>query len=100
MTALCEVALAKAEHRGTVELGVPADVVVLAGAKAARAAGPGLVAAVAQIAEHGFRVPVLRLAGEHRPTLEDEHACAAARKLQRDRAASDTGADDHHVIGL
>src|SRR5207237_4057793 len=86
---LAEVALAEAEHRAAVELRVAPDEVVLARPKALAAAGvPGLVAAVAQVAEHRHRVPVLRLARPHPAALEDPHAGAAAGELVGDSAAA------------
>src|SRR6185295_12817751 len=86
------------EHRRAVELGVPADEVVLPRTEAALAAGPGLGAAVAQVDEHRFGVPVLRLARQHGPAFEDQHARTGAGELQRHRASTDAGADDHDVL--
>src|SRR5262249_58323851 len=67
-----EIALAKAEHRGAIHLGVPAYVVELAWAEGmAGAVIPRLCSAVAILDKHGFRVPVLRLARQALPTLQN-----------------------------
>jgi hypothetical protein len=95
---LLEVALAKAEHRRAVELGLAADVVVDPGLEALAAlVVPGLLGNVAVLDEDLVRVPVLDLAGQPAASLEDQDPLPRRRQVPGEGAAAGAAADDDDV---
>ena len=59
---------------------------------------PGVVGDVATGVEHLLRLPVLRLAGQEVPSLEQEDPLAGGRQGVRQRAPSCSGPDHDHVV--
>src|SRR5258707_358377 len=61
---------------------------------------PRPVAAKAKPAKDNSRIPIPRPTRQLRPTFKNQTPGPPPRELQRPRAAADTGADDHDVMGL
>jgi hypothetical protein len=101
MLDLSKVLRAEPEQRGTVELGVAADVVVLLGGElVALLVAPLLVGRVLPLEKDGRRVPVVTLAGEVAAPLEEQDALARGRQLPRESPPAGAAADDDDVVVL
>src|SRR5437764_13151074 len=99
MAQLAEVALAQPEQRGAVELRVAPDVVVRVGVEFLSILVPPLfLRAVAALEHDGLGVPVLFLAGNVTPSLEQQDALAGGGEPVGQRAAPRAGADDDDVV--
>jgi hypothetical protein len=95
-----EVPFAEAGQARSVHFRAAADHVVHAGdERAAGAVAPPLGRRVAALEEHPSRRPVLRLARQAPPPLQDEDVDAPPRQGLRDGAAAHAGSSDHHVCG-
>jgi hypothetical protein len=95
---LIEVALAQPHQGGAVEARVAADEVIAVGRERVAVLVPPLVlGAVAVLDEHRLRIPVLRLARQVRPALQDEDLLAGRRQSLGQRRATGAGAHDDHV---
>src|SRR5215467_4165006 len=99
MADFAEVVLAQPEEDRTVELRLPADVVVLAGVELLPVlVDPLLVSLVARAGDHLAAVPVLGLAANVIAALEDQDAEARRGEAVGERAAACAAADDDHVV--
>src|SRR5205814_2834206 len=85
-----EVALAEAREARPVHLRVAADPVVHAGGEVDTRAGvlPCLAVPVDMVDEHPRRIPVVFLAREPGPSLEDDRAYAPLAERARERSSS------------
>src|SRR3954453_16691119 len=96
---LLEVALAEAQQRPAVDLGVAADEVL--GVRAERHAVlvvPALAGDVSLAPEDLLGVPVLELTREVAAALEQQDPPARRGEAVRERATARAGADDDHVV--
>jgi hypothetical protein len=101
MCDLAEVLRSEPEERGTIELGVAADVIVLLGGElVAFPVAPLLVGRVLPLQEDGGRVPVVTLARQISAPFEQQDALAGRRQLPGERPSACPAADDDDVVVL
>ena len=101
MLDLPEVLRPQPEQRSTVELRVPADVVVLLGGElVALPVAPLFVSGVLPTEEDRLGFPVVALAREVAAPFEQQDALAGWRQLPGERSSACTAADDDDVVVL
>src|SRR4029450_3574412 len=100
MAQLTEVLLPEAVERGAVELRRAADEVVHLGLERLRclAVEPGVLRDVAVVDEHVPDGPVVRLALEPVPGLQQENALARGSETPHEGASARAAADDDDVV--
>jgi len=96
-----EVLCAKAEHGGTVDLGLASDIVsLLRVERLALLILPDLFGVVAIFEEDGGGIPVELFLREKRAAFKDEDVFACTGEMEGERAASGSSADDDCIAGL
>jgi hypothetical protein len=94
-----EILLAEPEQSRAVEFRVAADVVVRVRVQGlACAVVPGLFGVVLALDVDGARLPVVALARDVPPALQQQNPLARGREAVRESAAARAGADDDHVV--